>query len=344
MTAKSANEKHNDNMLKVIALICAVLLWFYAEAQENPSKERQLPVPVQYVNLASDYVVENASQTVQITVKGNETDIMSLRSDDFVAVVDLSGAIVGSAAYPVQVTSTAVTDRFTYTPDKINLSVDRMLQKEVPIRVRTDGALPQYYELQHIDVQPDTAIIRGKSKVLDAITGIDTAIIDISALKQDCEVETMMNLPDGVTAQMEDGSFAAEAGLIVAIHVQPIQSSKTLETVIALRDVADGLTGTLDVDKAVMLLEGDAELLAKQPILDQLLLHVDCSGLTAGVYTLPIRVESSNVAVYETLQSIIPQTVTVILTNGDVPLSGDSGERDENHTNNEIEDKTNGAE
>ena len=60
MTATAANRKNNDTMLKVIALVCAVLLWFYAEAQENPSKERQLTVPVQYINLAPDYVIEQA--------------------------------------------------------------------------------------------------------------------------------------------------------------------------------------------------------------------------------------------------------------------------------------------
>ncbi|MBQ5732816.1 MAG: hypothetical protein IIV59_06680, partial [Selenomonadaceae bacterium] len=81
-------QKQNDNLLKIVALVCAVLLWFYADAQENPLKERQLTIPVRYVNLVSGYVVENAGQSVQITVKGNETDIMSLRSDDFTATVD----------------------------------------------------------------------------------------------------------------------------------------------------------------------------------------------------------------------------------------------------------------
>ena len=56
MTTKA--QKNNDTMLKIIALICALLLWFYAEAQENPSKERQLTVPIQYTNVAADIIVE----------------------------------------------------------------------------------------------------------------------------------------------------------------------------------------------------------------------------------------------------------------------------------------------
>ena len=32
MTARADNQKNNDTMLKVVALICALLLWFYAEA------------------------------------------------------------------------------------------------------------------------------------------------------------------------------------------------------------------------------------------------------------------------------------------------------------------------
>ena len=153
MTAKTTSQKQNDNLLKIVALVCAVLLWFYADAQENPLKERQLTIPVRYVNLVSGYVVENAGQSVQITVKGNETDIMSLRSDDFTATVDLAGAYTGSGSYPVQVSSTAVVDRFTYTPDKVTVVVDQILQKEVPVYLRTNGAVAPYYELQHTDIQ-----------------------------------------------------------------------------------------------------------------------------------------------------------------------------------------------
>ena len=313
MTTKTNSQKHNDTMLKVIALVCAVLLWCYAEAQENPSKERQLTVPVQYVNLASGYVVENANQVVQITVKGNETDIMSLRSDDFTAVVDLSNAAVGNAEYPVQVSSAAVSERFTYLPDKLAVSIDQILQKEVPVHLRTNGTVAEYYELQHTDIQPDTVIIQGKSSLIADISAVETVPIDISGITSDKELIGILQLPEGVTAQTLDTEFRADAEIAVYLYVQPIQSQQNLEAVIGVRNVQDGLDFVLDTEKVSLTLKGDAELLAQQPILDQLLFYVDCNHLAAGTYTLPIQVEALNETVHEALQEVSPQTVTVTL-------------------------------
>ena len=313
MTTKTNSQKHNDTMLKVIALVCAVLLWCYAEAQENPSKERQLTVPVQYVNLASGYVVENANQVVQITVKGNETDIMSLRSDDFTAVVDLSNAAVGNTEYPVQVSSAAVSERFTYLPDKLAVSIDQILQKEVPVHLRTNGAVAEYYELQHTDIQPDTVVIQGKSSLIADISAVETVPIDISGITSDKELIGILQLPEGVTAQTLDTEFRADAEIAVYLYVQPIQSQQNLEAVIGVRNVQDGLDFVLDTEKVSLTLKGDAELLAQQPILDQLLFYVDCNHLAAGTYTLPIQVEALNETVHEALQEVSPQTVTVTL-------------------------------
>ena len=313
MTTKTNSQKHNDTMLKVIALVCAVLLWCYAEAQENPSKERQLTVPVQYVNLASGYVVENANQVVQITVKGNETDIMSLRSDDFTAVVDLSNAAVGNAEYPVQVSSAAVSERFTYLPDKLAVSIDQILQKEVPVHLRTNGAVAEYYELQHTDIQPDTVVMQGKSSLIADISAVETVPIDISGITSDKELIGILQLPEGVTAQTLDTEFRADAEIAVYLYVQPIQSQQKLEAIIGVRNVQEGLDFVLDTEKVSLTLKGDAELLAQQPILDQLLFYVDCNHLAAGTYTLPIQVEALNETVHEALQEVSPQTVTVTL-------------------------------
>lgn len=325
MTDKVANQKNkkNDTMLKLIAVICAVFLWFYAEAQENPSKERQLTVPIQYVNVASDFVVEPASQSVQVTIKGNETDIMSLRNDDFTAIVDLSRAEEGNASYPVQVTGNAVTERFSYTPEHVRISIDRITRKDVPVRVRTDGDIAQNYELQHIDVQPDYVTIRGTSKALAELNSVETNVIDITDLKDDTEVAVLLHLPDEITVQNEDGSITAEKRIMVALHVQALQMENTVETEITLRNVPLGISAELDVTKATLVLQGEAEVVEVQDLLDQISLYVDCTGLMEGQYTLPIQVEIDNDALRDALQSVTPQTVMLMLTSDGTIVSSE---------------------
>ena len=326
MTAKTTSQKQNDNLLKIVALVCAVLLWFYADAQENPLKERQLTIPVRYVNLVSGYVVENAGQSVQITVKGNETDIMSLRSDDFTATVDLAGAYTGSGSYPVQVSSTAVVDRFTYTPDKVTVVVDQILQKEVPVYLRTNGAVAPYYELQHTDIQPDRVIIQGKSSLLADINAVETVPIDISGMTADKELLGILQLPEGVTAQTDGTEFRADAEIAVRLYVQPIQDERKLEANIITKNIADRLACVMNPEKVSFVLNGNAEWLATQPLLDTVLFYVDCTGLAEGTYTLPVQVETSNETAQKSLQSVSPQVVTVTLEAEAMSMLPDAGE------------------
>ena len=88
MTDKQTKHKKSDWPLKLLALVCAVMLWFYAEAEKNPLMDMQFDVPVEYINQSEEFVVEPAVQSVRVTVKGKEVELSGLRSDDFTAVVD----------------------------------------------------------------------------------------------------------------------------------------------------------------------------------------------------------------------------------------------------------------
>ena len=101
----TSEQKKNDWALKVLAVVFAVILWFYADAEQNPMTGRQFDVPVQYINQAEDYVVADGVSTVRVTIRGKEADLTSLRSDDFTATVDLTNAVAGSGEYDITAVS-----------------------------------------------------------------------------------------------------------------------------------------------------------------------------------------------------------------------------------------------
>ncbi|MBQ1188171.1 MAG: hypothetical protein IIX62_03725, partial [Peptococcaceae bacterium] len=95
MSTRQEDAKKRDWPLKLLALVCAVMLWFYAEAEKNPLMDMQFDIPVQYVNQAEDYVVDSAVQTVRVTVKGKEVELSGLRSDDFTAIAAIHDETAG---------------------------------------------------------------------------------------------------------------------------------------------------------------------------------------------------------------------------------------------------------
>ena len=302
MTEKQAEQKTRDWPLKLLALVCAVMLWFYAEAEKNPLIDMQFDVPVQYMNQSEDSVVENGVQSVRVTVKGKEVELSGLRSDDFTAVVDLSDAEVGISDYKIQVEGPGRVERFTWQPVKTKLQIDRMQTKNVPVRVRTTGIVPDGSQLSSTEVVPDTVTIRGRSAQLKDIADVETESIDISSLKEGAVLEAGLHIPDGITVQ-------GDQKVTVRFVVQPERGR--INAVIALRNVPDGMTAELNQTSADVTVTGNAELLTSPQELNQVQLYVDCSGLEAGQHTLPVKVEYSGQL---TVQQIMPHQVTVTLS------------------------------
>lgn len=302
MTEKQAEQKTRDWPLKLLALVCAVMLWFYAEAEKNPLIDMQFDVPVQYMNQSEDSVVENGVQSVRVTVKGKEVELSGLRSDDFTAVVDLSDAEVGISDYKIQVEGPGRVERFTWQPVKTKLQIDRMQTKNVPVRVRTTGIVPDGSQLSSTEVVPDTVTIRGRSAQLKDIADVETESIDISSLKEGAVLEAGLHIPDGITVQ-------GDQKVTVRFVVQPERGR--INAVIALRNVPDGMTAELNQTSADVTVTGNAELLTSPQELNQVQIYVDCSGLEAGQHTLPVKVEYYGQL---TVQQIMPHQVTVTLS------------------------------
>lgn len=328
MTGKPTEQKKNDWILRVLAVVFAVMLWFYADAEQNPVIGKHFDIPIQYENQAEGYMIENAVQTVRVTIRGKETDLSSLRSDDFTAIVDLSDIAVGSSEYKVQIIAPNVVERYSYVPDKVMLTVDQVQTKEVPVHLRTTGALPTGYELASTDVSPETVTIAGLSQTLAKITEVDTEVIDISSFTQETTQDVSLRTAEGVTIKGEP---------YVSVHflIQAEQSYSRYETNIEIYNVPEGMTATLEKQTATLLLNGNAAMIENQSERDKLQLYVDCTGLEAGQHELPLQVNYTG-----TLQiaQIEPATMKITLTANvaDEPVPN---EEDTNNSNNADNDE-----
>lgn len=328
MAEKTAEKKKNDWALKLLALVFAVILWFYADAEQNPITNKQFDIPVQYINQAEEYVISDGAPTVRVTVRGKGTDLSSLRSDDFTATVDLSGAMPGDNEYDIVIEAPNVAERFSYQPTKTRLVVDRMQTKQVPVRVQTTGTLPTGYELISTDVTPEQVTISGLEKDLSAISFVETEEIDISHMVEETTREVALELPESAAVQGEQR---------IAVHfvIQEQQAHSNYEATIEQENVSEGLTASLERQTATLLLSGNQNLLTNQSELAQIYVYVDCTGLEAGQYQLPLQVRYTGSL---EVAQITPATVTVTVENSsdtavtepEEPTDGDITEPDTN--------------
>jgi YbbR domain-containing protein len=304
MSTRQEDAKKRDWPLKLLALVCAVMLWFYAEAEKNPLMDMQFDIPVQYVNQAEDYVVDSAVQTVRVTVKGKEVELSGLRSDDFTAIVDLSDAETGAKEYKIEVESSAALERFTWQPLKAAVQIDRKASREVPVRVRTTGNAADNMQVASTEVLPNTVVITGLESRLEEITDVETEVIDISNLSTDTVVDAKLYLPEGIAVQGDEQ-------VQVRFVMQTDQRHVSAE--IELRNLPSGMQADLSRTSADIVVSGRSELLHDSQELNRLKLYVDASNLTVGAHVLPVQLEYSGSLNVEEFR---PQSVTVTVSAG----------------------------
>lgn len=303
--AKKKNDwRKSDWLLKLLAVACAVVLWFYADAESNPLVTKHFDVPVQYVNQADDLAVEGGAQTVRVTIRGKEADTYSLRSDDFTATVDLSGAEAGDRDYTVRVQAPSLIERYSVTPDKVRLQIDQVQSKEVPVRVRTSGQIAAGYELEGTEVLPGTVTVTGLGKALEAVTDVETAPIDLSQITEETTLEVALHTDDGVQLQ---------GAARVAVHflIREKQDHGSYQAEIQLYHIPDGLEVALEQTSATVVLSGSNALLDSQRELSRIAIYVDCSDVQEGVCDLPVQVDYSGAL---TVGQLTPSTVRATVT------------------------------
>ena len=98
----SENKKFitNNWHAKLIAVICAVILWFYVGFEKNPITDVTIEIPINYQNLSSEYMQIEKTQNVWFTFNGREDKINMIRAGEVLAVVDKQRVFLIYYQYP----------------------------------------------------------------------------------------------------------------------------------------------------------------------------------------------------------------------------------------------------
>ncbi len=139
--------KKHQVILKICCVIASFVLWLYIFNVENPLRETHVVVPVQVLNkdtVAKSNLVplgeENLS--ISLTIKGNASDIYSIKPSSFKLVSDLSAYAVkkGENKIPVEVKSSPSNVRITNTDSLwVKINLDDLKRKTVPVKITFDG-------------------------------------------------------------------------------------------------------------------------------------------------------------------------------------------------------------
>lgn len=181
--------------LKAIALVLAILLWFFVTLKGQ--SEIIMELPVEYKNTPRDFEIVNTSgNIVTLNVQGVERSLKNLSPKDISIQLDLSDAKEGENLFYLNRSNVKIPQTLTVKnikPSFIIVQVDKTIVKTVDVKAVLEGAPMKGYVVEGVKVTPERVAIAGPRKALEKLTSLETAPIDINGIESSMEQYATLN-------------------------------------------------------------------------------------------------------------------------------------------------------
>jgi YbbR domain-containing protein len=188
---------------KVLALLLAVLVWFFIASGRESYREVEAPVELEGV---PDGITLNGlePEKVSFRVAGKGRELFGLRATDFKVVVNLSGKDAG--VYPIGLTTADViyagdadvTVEEILSERTVIVELERRVTKSVPIKVDFSGSPRTGFYLGVPEVRPAKATLYGSVTVLDKVRAVSVTV-DAAGRDAPFGAEVPVRAPAGIT-------------------------------------------------------------------------------------------------------------------------------------------------
>ncbi len=298
--------------LMLLSLLLAFFFWAVATEAEDPTSTAvfNTAVPVEIRGLSEEMTTYGAeSARVRVEIQAPKSVWDQLQVDDIQAYVNLADGQTGTILVPVQASvglepSTVI----NVTPKEIELTVERLAQKEVPVTVRVQGNPTMGYIARNAEIAPQTVRIRGPES---RVSQVASALIVVS-------IEERQNDLRSDYAPLPVDSNEVEVGRVeivpksVTVNVPIIQWLDTRDIPVNPNLVGQPAPGyriaDLEIDPQILTVYGRSDVLASTTTLQTE--PIDYEGITQTLQTtVPLRLPTG-LFVFSA-QSTVTVTLTV---------------------------------
>jgi YbbR domain-containing protein len=160
--------------LAILSVALALALWLFVTDAENPTERQTFnsAIEITFVNVPEGLAVANASaNTVRIDIEAPENELDALRVTDFTAEANLGGFAPGRVTVPVSVRTSAADVRIVRTtPEQIDVTLENLRTKDVPVQVALVGSPQEGFAAGDQSVEPDTVTVSGPQSLVELVS------------------------------------------------------------------------------------------------------------------------------------------------------------------------------
>jgi YbbR domain-containing protein len=174
----------DDWMMKLIALVITLALWFGVSGLRESKTERLRNVSLN-LRVSNDLEITNSPvKEIDVVVTGDDRKIAQINKENLIVSLDLTESAAGDRS--VQITPENINvDLPTgvkivdIQPDRIAVKLERVEEREIPVKVETEGVLPDDFEIYQTLAVPAKVRVRAPESYIRSLDQISTEKIDL---------------------------------------------------------------------------------------------------------------------------------------------------------------------
>jgi YbbR domain-containing protein len=156
----------NNVVYKLLALLLAVLLWFYVTNQQNPIKDLAFSVPIEIKKIPDKLVVAEQTSSVTVRVSGRKQSLDKFSSKDIHAYLNLQYAKTGANKINVEVVVPKEIQVVGVSPPVGDVNLTKIFSKQVFVQLKIANQPPEGFNILAKSVTPDAVLVSGPQNIL----------------------------------------------------------------------------------------------------------------------------------------------------------------------------------
>jgi YbbR domain-containing protein len=180
----------DDWVIKAVALVITFALWLGVTGL-------RAPVAARFKNIALNLRVSNniditnsPVQEVVITITGDKRKIDQIDPRDLVVLLDLTDVQAGERIVELNAESVGVelptgVRIEEIVPSKIQVNLETVEERDVSVKVETEGTLAENFEIYSPTVSPPKVRVRGPSSFVKSLDSVSTEKVNVDNRQAD---------------------------------------------------------------------------------------------------------------------------------------------------------------
>lgn len=280
--------------LRVIALVLAILLFFYAKAQldqgqtapANTQIDIITDVPLEAYYDTENLIVSGLPETVDVTIEGPMQIVLKTKlTKDFKVFVDLNALLIGEHRVTIQHENFSDKLEVSIDPKAIDIAIEEKVTKEVKVEPELNNSLiAEGYFLTGMTAEPSTVFVTGAKSVIENISYVKATVNSDKSINASFEQEANVKVLDSNLNKLD----VAIEPTTVNVKVGVREYSREIPITIRRKGTPmDGVTiNSLTSEKKTIEVFGPKSIIDQ---LTQLVVEFDISAIDdSGVYKVDL--------------------------------------------------------